>query len=234
MTRFAVGRLMTRVKAHLHDARSSWLVRTFGGGSQIEAMIVKVDIFEAQAAQGLRQAADTLATRLHTTLDNLVSDVRSATTKQDTPHTTRQGEEAPPAGRVAEDRPVRHPRTAEEYEDLARDPAKGGEITSGSIAEREVGLGLEERGEVPGPIRRDPTGGAEFVDANGQDWDVKAYRSEFPNGFRPEKIEESLKISKLTNERIMFDTRNLSASDLETLRGIIDEVGYTEGVRFWP
>lgn len=61
-------------------------------------------------------------------------------------------------------------RMPEAYEDLARDPAHGGAITSGSIREREVALALEGAGVLPAPIRRDPTGAAEWdVDLDGRD-----------------------------------------------------------------
>ena len=56
-------------------------------------------------------------------------------------------------------------RTQIELDDLARDPSHGGKITDGSKLERDIGLALEERGDL-GHIVRDKTadGGAEFID----------------------------------------------------------------------
>ncbi len=62
---------------------------------------------------------------------------------------------------------ARYGRTLAEYEDLARDPAQGGKATAKTEQERKVGLELEKRGDVAGPITRDPTGAAEFIDAQG-------------------------------------------------------------------
>ena len=128
----------------------------------------------------------------------------------------------------------RFARTQDEFDDLARDPAHGGKTTPATKAERDVGLGLEDNGEVPGPIRRDPTGGAEFIDANGVDWDVKAYRSEFPNGFNAERVENQLNMSRRLGENVMIDTRGLSSTDLSSVREIVTRNGLDENVKFWP
>lgn len=71
-------------------------------------------------------------------------------------------------------------RTPEEFDALASDPARGGAITPGSERERTIGLGAEQAGLVNGPIVRDPSGSAEFIDSNGQACDVKGFRSDFP------------------------------------------------------
>lgn len=128
----------------------------------------------------------------------------------------------------------RFERTDEEYENLARDPSHGDQVSPASQAERDVGLGLEERGEIPGPIRRDPTGGAEFIDADGGEWDVKAYNSNFPNGFDLDRIEDQLDRSRRLGENVMIDTRNLAPDDLASLRDLVDANELNEIVRFWP
>ena len=69
-------------------------------------------------------------------------------------------------------------RTEAELDALATDPAIGNKVTPKTIAEREVGIGLEAKGEVSGLVR-DPSGKAEFIDSSGQKWDVKAYNSSF-------------------------------------------------------
>ncbi|MFI8709568.1 hypothetical protein ACIGHG_21485 [Bacillus sp. NPDC077411] len=62
-------------------------------------------------------------------------------------------------------------RSQAELDVLADDPAHAGstrqyDIDQG-LLERKVGLSLEESGKVKGPITRDPSGKAEFFDANG-------------------------------------------------------------------
>ena len=54
-------------------------------------------------------------------------------------------------------------RTQAELDALATDPAHGGKIGAKSIAERDVGLGLESQGKVNSLVR-DPSGSAEFID----------------------------------------------------------------------
>ncbi|WP_207706006.1 hypothetical protein, partial [Clostridium sp. HBUAS56010] len=74
-------------------------------------------------------------------------------------------------------------RASNELDSLAKDPAHTGsnrpiDIEKG-IHERTVGLNVEESGKIKGPIVRDPSGKAEFFDANGQAWDVKSFNSNF-------------------------------------------------------
>lgn len=63
---------------------------------------------------------------------------------------------------------------------LAKDPAIGGKITAKTTREAEAALGLEQAGDLRTPVKRDPTGGADFLDGAGQAWDVKAFNSKFP------------------------------------------------------
>jgi uncharacterized protein YukE len=76
-------------------------------------------------------------------------------------------------------------------QELAKDPANKGGILPKSQREAEIALAMEERGDLPGPVRRaelDSTDPArqvdrgDFVDANGQFWDVKAPTDIFPPG----------------------------------------------------
>ncbi|MBP2111546.1 hypothetical protein [Paenibacillus silagei] len=74
-------------------------------------------------------------------------------------------------------------RTQKELDDLARDPASNGKIEPKNIREREVGLAVEERGQL-GKLVRDPQAenGAEFIDTfSGLKWDVKSFES-YPSG----------------------------------------------------
>jgi len=59
------------------------------------------------------------------------------------------------------------PTREEMLQELAKDPDHGGTIDEKGLHEAEVGLSSVESGKIPGPITRDPTGAAEFIDANG-------------------------------------------------------------------
>ena len=214
--------MMNRVIRYMEDAKG-WL--SWRWNALLDQGIAKVRAFMGTAPAKMQEAAAYLQKQIVDTLRQGMSRIQRRSTKNPDPHVVKQEQVVPSA---------RFSRSEQEYEDLAKDPAKGGKIDAGSEAEREVGLGLEERGEVPGPITRDPTGGAEFIDANGVEWDVKAYNSNFPNGFQPERIEQQLEMSRRLGENIMLDTRNLSSADLSKLREIVDAKDMGENVRFWP
>lgn len=131
----------------------------------------------------------------------------------------------------------RHPRSAEELEDLARDPAHGGRVTPGSARERDVGLGLEGSGEVAGPITRDPTGSAEFIDGNGQAWDVKGFNSNYTprkGGFSLERDAGKVERELASGENVMLDTGNLSPEHSQLLKEEALRRGWEDRVKFWP
>lgn len=127
---------------------------------------------------------------------------------------------------------------AARLEDLARDPAHGGNITPNSRQEATIGLDLEDSGQLPGPIRRDPTGGAEFVDANGQDWDVKGFNSNFPpnrGGYNlnssMQKIHESIR----DGENVIIDTSKMTPQAVQELRTAVEANDSWAGkVLWWP
>ncbi|PZT52719.1 hypothetical protein DN757_26010 [Paenibacillus silvae] len=127
-------------------------------------------------------------------------------------------------------------RTQAELDNLATDPAIGNKITPKTIAEREVGMGLEARGEVSGLVR-DPSGKAEFIESSGQKWDVKAYNSNFApkkGGYTLNKSMESIKKSLSEGENVMVDTRNLSPSHLIELKTEVSKQSLGDRVKFWP
>lgn len=128
------------------------------------------------------------------------------------------------------------PRTAEEFEALARDPAHGHKITPKSIREREVGLDFEARGRVPHPIIREPTGAAAFIDAAGQHWDVKGFVSQVHsrNGpvrkFNLDDALAKIEASLAKNEYVMLDVEKLNPQDLHDLLTVVSQRGWSEKV----
>jgi RHS repeat-associated protein/uncharacterized repeat protein (TIGR01451 family) len=137
--------------------------------------------------------------------------------------------------------PVIYDRTPAEYDDLAtnysNDKALG--TTPATVAERDAGLGVERNGWTDGPIVRDRSGDAEFLDNAGNRYDVKAFRSDFPNGFVPSAVVKTVQRELAAGEKVIFDTRNLNAQDIATLKQIIAAQGWTSNARgaqvfLWP
>ena len=126
-------------------------------------------------------------------------------------------------------------RDQTELDDLAKDPSHGGKIDTKSIAEREVGIGLESQGKV-GKLIRDPSGSADYVDsATGQKWDVKAFNSKFaPKGYNLSEAMNKIQKSIGEGENVMLDTRNLHADHLAELIGEIAKQGLMDKVLLWP
>jgi hypothetical protein len=116
-------------------------------------------------------------------------------------------------------------RTQEELDALASDPAHGGRTTDKTVREREVGLGS------------DPSGAAEFIDANGQAWDVKGFRSDFSptqGGFDLVRDMEKVERELAAGHNVIIDTQNMSESDIDAMKDEVDLRGLRERVVFWP
>lgn len=132
-------------------------------------------------------------------------------------------------------------RSQAELDELVNDPAHSGSTRQADIDkglhEREVGLGLEESGKVKGPITRDPSGKAEFIDANGQAWDVKSFNSNYKpskGGYTLTDAMNKIYDSLAENENVMLDTSNFNPSDTAELMKEIIEKGLEDKVIVWP
>ena len=120
---------------------------------------------------------------------------------------------------------------------LARDPAHNGQITRTSRREAMVGLQLEKKGLLPGPIRREHTGHSEFVDGRGVRWDVKAFDSRWPvgkGGFVLEEAMAKLERELRLGENVILDTRHLSRAHRLELSGAIEARGWSKRVLWYP
>ena len=114
---------------------------------------------------------------------------------------------------------------AERIEELAKDPAKGGRVDDKTRREAEVALQLEEMGLLAGPIRRDPSGDAEFIDRRGTLWDIKQFHSE--NGwFDLREAVKTIRGEILAGENVILDTKFLDANDAAALRSVIEANGW--------
>lgn len=110
-------------------------------------------------------------------------------------------------------------RTPQELEDLTKDPDHGFKPSPKSIAERDAALKVEARGEIRGPIRRDPNrASGDFIDADEIKWDVKGWFSERPEGYNLnkaiEKIEETIFEKK---ENVIIDTSLMKQEHIQEL-----------------
>ncbi len=106
------------------------------------------------------------------------------------------------------------------WESLAFDPAHKNQISSKSIEEALAGITAEEKGFLPGPIRRDPTGAAEFIDARGIPWDVKTPVSIAPNGknvFNVNQTFNSIKRELNLDENVILNMIRLNKDDALSL-----------------
>jgi hypothetical protein len=120
--------------------------------------------------------------------------------------------------------------------------------------EAEVALDMEEQGRLKGPVRRPVRGdghSGDFVDGNGQDWDVKRPHSRvhveenmrqqaigrgeqaprfdpsrpLPGEFRLQEMLQTIEREFARGENVIVDTSKLSRADLSTLRQALIDRG---------
>jgi hypothetical protein len=142
------------------------------------------------------------------------------------------------------------PRSDPRWNDLSQDPAHNGKVTENSKTEADIGLSLEHDGRLPGPIVRDPTGASEFIDANGQHWDVKSPQSYYPgttNKIPPKKGGFTLDPNNKKNfqnkvdsqlqgdENVIINTQNMDPADAQALKDYAaSRSDWTGKVIFYP
>lgn len=90
---------------------------------------------------------------------------------------------------------------------------------------------------INGPIVRDPSGAAEFINAVGQALDVKRFRSDLrvsSSGFGIEQAMNNVEKELRSGHNVIIETGNLSVEHLEELRTEIERRGYSDRVVYWP
>ena len=119
-----------------------------------------------------------------------------------------------PQRQEAEDA-ARSGRTLEQFRALAREQDQGNKITANAIEERRAALALEDLRKLPGPIRRGKRGpgGSDSEDAQGQHWDVKAFRSDVVRGASRRLRRSSRAGIKLYSTPLIWMRRTLSYSE---------------------
>jgi hypothetical protein len=123
--------------------------------------------------------------------------------------------------------------TPEEYRDLARDPAQGGQIKPSGRQERDAAIMAWKTGQIDGPPTRSPDPEADIRDAHGQDWDVKSFNSQYRTGFSLPRSADGIDRELSKGQNVIVNTENMSSSDVAALkaegarRGWGDRVIYT-------
>ena len=128
-------------------------------------------------------------------------------------------------------------RSQTELDDLARDPAHGNNIEPKGVEERTIGLSLEARGDLKPPIKRDPSGAAEFIDGDGVKWDIKGFNSHYPprkGGFSLDRDIGKIEAELDKGENVILDTTQLNQTHIEQLRAEIQARGWTSKIRWYP
>lgn len=130
-----------------------------------------------------------------------------------------------------------HIAKAKRINKLARDPDTGGTITAKSLLETLDALVLEERGAIPGEVRRANPNvarerGADFIDGTGQAWDHKAPRTGTTS--IPVFMKKTGYGELHTGIKIILNRSFLSSSDLSTLLTIMRERNWTSDFVFIP
>jgi hypothetical protein len=124
-------------------------------------------------------------------------------------------------------------RTPQELQDLARDPANKFLVDAKSQHEAAVGLDLESKNVLQGPIRRDiQPDRAEFIDINGTPWDMKSFQSAtFDEKTALAQIQAELN----KGENVILDLKDLNPTHQKALRDAFAATPAWNGhVVFWP
>ena len=203
LVRDAIALLVSRLCVYAAEELASF---GFATPLVVEQVVTTTAAFAARIARWVRALVRSLEALLPL-LRRLADVVRQLARRLRRPHGEPGGPREPgepgepgregggPGDPVAEP-PYRSPAPGTpEYEarreELSHDPAHLGRVSPKSVREAEVGLALEARGDLPGPITRTPLDDSDpaavkdlgdFTDATGQRWEVKNPTDIFPAG----------------------------------------------------
>lgn len=126
---------------------------------------------------------------------------------------------------------------AQRLEELASDPPNGRAATPASIQKARAALGLETAGLLSAPVRRDPTGAADFIDGGGMPWNAYDFNSKFTPSQGAHPLRTSvLEIGAhlLGGGNVILITENLSVEVTKELKAAVDSAGLGDRVLLWP
>ncbi|GAA1335265.1 WXG100 family type VII secretion target [Saccharothrix algeriensis] len=163
--------------------------------------------------------------------------------------------ELTPAEKAALDKHLKEleARHAERFQDTSRDPDHNGKVRFASQEEARIALDLEERGYGPFERPKDADGKllpklGDWVDAHGQQWDVKGIHSDWPphtpdhvkesgpfrNGYTEKWFRDTIQDQFADGRNVILDTRNASAADIANLKSVVDKEGWGARIIFYP
>ncbi|HEY1701602.1 MAG TPA: hypothetical protein VGG75_17995 [Trebonia sp.] len=132
--------------------------------------------------------------------------------------------------------------------DLAKDPAHGGEVSAKSLREAVVGAQAEANGDIPGELTRaqfdeDGNDVGEFTDSTGQNWDVKSSPDVQPdygrNPGQPITPQTDAKFTGMVNKelqqgtKVLLDPQGMSATRLAHLQEVVASNPEWQGQVVW-
>jgi hypothetical protein len=126
---------------------------------------------------------------------------------------------------------------AQRLEELASDPLTGRAATPAALQKARAALGLETTGLLSAPVRRDPTGVADFIDGRGMSWNAYDLNSKLTPSQGAHPLRTSvLKISVhlLGDGNVILITENLSAEVTKELKATLDSARLGDRVLIWP
>ncbi|MEU1457794.1 hypothetical protein [Streptomyces avermitilis] len=144
-------------------------------------------------------------------------------------------------------------RSADDFDDLQRDPDKNGGISEPSKDEARVGLDLREQERLPDDIQR-PTEadrGEFYSPSTGEYYDIKGVHSDWPpfnnvrdkslpfrgaydptnNGRWVSKLSEQIVTKKRT---VILDVRNANQAAIDDIKEIVEKNGWGDNVIWYP
>lgn len=125
--------------------------------------------------------------------------------------------------------------TGKRLKELATDPFGGGVITSGSMQKARAAHGLENAGLLPVPVRRDPTGAADFIDGRGTSWNAyDATKFSFRGGHDLRTSMIGIGVDLLSGQNVILVHENLSAGATSELKAAVDSAYLRDRVLLWP
>ncbi len=132
------------------------------------------------------------------------------------------------------------PRTPEEFEALAKDPAENYQVKPNSQVERTIALELENRGLLKNIVRDtrelpENARSGDFIEDGGagQIWDVKGFNSSYPGSkgsYTLEKSLESIEREFDNGENVIIDTSKMYPEHIAELYQAVVERGWSESV----
>lgn len=176
------------------------------------------------AIQRITDAAIRLISAFGPRLAALVGSLLTIVTRVIDSRPIHHGKDGQSGPRSLEDETRRQEERKKRLTELGKDPDHNGKVTNGSPREAEVALGLEEAGALTPPVVR-PLGSGEgdFIDGDGQSWDVKGFQTRpgQKGDYDLGSAEKSIGRQIIEGRSVILDTKLLSEADKASLVALV-------------